>query len=238
MTKRKIVYIAIIISFLILLSTPYKQNSVVNKAVSINYSNIQDNKIEDFQKKYNNQDIQGIISIDNTSINEPVLKHTDNNYYLSHNIYNEKNKYGSIFFDYRTDLATSKKILIFGHNFENGDYSIVPFKELENYYNNDYYLNHEYINLTLKNEVRTYQIFSVYVETSDFDYMHMDYKSTDEWYNHLLKLKSKSLYNTNVNITNSDNIVILQTCSYNSQYKNYPKKYLLVIGKEIKKNSF
>ena len=78
-----------------------------------------------------------------------------------------------------------------------------------------------------------YKIFSVYVETNDFDYMQTNYENDTTWFNHLTKLKNKSLYTTNTDITPTDNILILQTCSTDKNYQKYQKKYLLVIAKEI-----
>ena len=38
------------------------------------------------------------------------------------------------------------------------------------------------------------------------------------------------------NLSKNDNILIMQTCSNNQEYKNYAKKYLLVISKRIDNN--
>ena len=189
--------------------------------------------INNLKEQYNNNDIIGIITIDNTSINEPIAQTTDNDYYLNHTLDKEYDKYGSIYMDYRIDLNNSKKILIFGHNSSIYDTDIVPFKELENYYNENYYQTHKYITLTLENEIRTYEIFSIYVETSDFTYMNLNFNTNEDWYRHIIKLKNKSLYNTSVDISQNDEILILQTCSNNQNYSNYDQKYLLVISKRI-----
>lgn len=195
---------------------------------------IQENTLNDLRNKYKNNDIIGIIKIVNTSINEPVVQTHDNDYYLTHTLKKEYDKYGSIYMDYRIDLNHSKKILIFGHNSEAYNKDKVPFKELENYYEEDYYKQHKYITLTLDNEIRHYEIFSVYVETSDFTYMNLYFKDEEDWYRHISKLKSKSLYNTNVEISSDDEILILQTCSNNKDYSSYDKKYLLIISRRVK----
>ena len=58
--------------------------------------------------------------------------------------------------------------------------------------------------------------------------------SEDDTYNeHLVKYKNKSLYDTGVSVSDNDEIIILQTCSNAKKYRNYNKKYLLVIGKKI-----
>lgn len=77
-----------------------------------------------------------------------------------------------------------------------------------------------------------YQIFSVYVETSKWDYMKLNF-TEKEWLEHLNKLKSLSWYETGVNVSKDDEILILQTCSHHKKYKNYNNKYLLIIVKNI-----
>ena len=133
--------------------------------------------------------------------------------------------------DYRIDLDNSKKILIYGHS---SKYQDTAFNKLEKYYDKDYYENNKYIKITTPKEVRTYKIFSVYIETNDWTYMNLKFNNDKDWYNHLLKLKNKSLYNTETDITKDDEILILQTCSNKEEYQKYKKKYLLVIAKREK----
>ena len=191
------------------------------------------NIINDTKEEYNNEDIVGKITIEGTSIDELVVQSNDNDYYLTHNLNKEYDKYGSIYMDYRINLNTSRKILIYGHNSSIYNKNVVPFQELENYYEESYYKNHKYITLALGEEIRNYEIFSVYIETSDFTYMNLNFKSNEDWYNHIRKLKNKSLYDTKVNLTEDDEILILQTCSNNKDYTNYEKKYLLIISRRV-----
>ena len=64
--------------------------------------------------------------------------------------------------------------------------------------------------------------------------MNLNFNNDEDWYNHLQKLKSKSLYETETNITKDDEILILQTCSNKEDYQKYKKKYLLIIAKKEK----
>lgn len=208
--------------------------SNANKVINIipTESKLSDTKIKDLQEYYNNPDIEGIISIDGLeNFNYPVVKANDNDYYLNHNYYREYDKYGSIYTDYRVDLDNSKKILIYGHSSIKRE---VPFNMLENYEKKDYYKEHKYITLETKTNTYKYEIFSVYVETSDFTYMNMNFNSTNDWYLHILGLQEKSMYNTDIELTSNDDILIMQTCSTNSKYKDYSKKYLLIVSRRVK----
>lgn len=200
----------------------------IDKVVKI--EEIKKNRIEELREKYSNDNIVGELIIDGTKIKEPIVKYTNNDYYLYRNAYNNKDKNGATFLDYRTNL-TSKKVLIFGHS---SIYEDIPFNELEKYYSKKFYDDHKYIKVIMENETNTYEIFSVYIETSDFSYMNLNI-SNDTYNKHLKKYKENSLYDTGVKVNNGDEIIILQTCSNSSKYKKYKKKYLLVIGRKVSK---
>ena len=203
--------------------TPFVKTSVY--AEEINEINI----IDKLQNDYNNKDIVALLNVSNI-IEEPVVQSEDNSYYLNHNINKEEDIYGTTYMDYRIDIDKGKKVLIFGHS---SSYTEVLFNKLENYYDKNFYEKNKYIKLTTRNDERTYKIFSVYIETSDWRYMNLKFNTEDDWYNHLKNLKNKSMYDTKTEITKDDEIIILQTCSNKEEYQKYKKKYLLVIAKKI-----
>lgn len=206
------------------LNVDIEPNNNVNNP--INYEDV----INNLRKEYNNEDIKGILEIDNTDYIVPVLQGSDNDYYLNHDAYGNRSGMGSIYLDYRVNIDTSKKLLIYGHNSSNID---MPFKILEEFYDKDYYDNHKYVLLTTSTTKKRYEIFSVYVETSDFSYMDVNFASDKDYLEHLTKLKEKSMYNTGVEVTSDDEILILQTCSTHKDYRNYQKKYLLIILRRV-----
>ena len=104
---------------------------------------------------------------------------------------------------------------------------------MENYYDEEFYEKHKYIEIVTNKKVKKYEIFSVYVETSNWDYMNIDFENEIDWYNHLKELKEKSWYDTGVDVSENDEVLILQTCSHHKDYKNYDKKYLLIIARGI-----
>lgn len=243
--KKKYIYlINIIVLLLVILSSIgisiYKYNTnISNKQVNSKKIEIkeQEEKI-DYQEElnkikteYNNNDIVGLISIEDTNFKEIVMQSTDNDYYLEHTVYHEENWRGQTFLDYRNDINNSNKLIIYGHN---SNYYNLPFKIFENYYDESYYKEHKYIYLQTNEDVYKYEIFSVYVEVSDWDYYNkMNFNSKDEYFNHILKLKNKSMYNTQVDISENDKILIIQTCSSKKEYSNYENKFLLIISKKI-----
>lgn len=243
MIKRKVNILTalIFISILMLIIDSFYElnnNDKVVKTVNdiINIENTEElitiNKVKELQNYYNNKDIIGTITIDSLdNFNYPIVQAKDNDYYLKHNYYKAYDSYGAIYADYRINLDTSKKILIYGHSSKKKD---VPFNILENYYNEDYYNNNKYITLETSDNIYRYEIFSVYVETKDFTYMNINFDSKEEWFTHIQNLKNKSLYKTNIELNINDDILILQTCSKNSNYQKYSKKYLLIVSRRVK----
>lgn len=195
-----------------------------------NLENINNDVVNSYIEKYNNEDVVGEIKIINTNFKKAIMQSDDNDYYLDHLEDKTSSYMGSIYLDFRIDIDNDDKLLIFGHN---SGTIIMPFKILENYYSESYYKAHKYIQITTKNKIRLYEIYSVFVEVSDFDYMKTSFNSKNDWYTHIKKFKDNSFYETGVDINENDNILILQTCSTHSDYKMYEKKYLLVVAKEI-----
>lgn len=201
-----------------------KQNNNVNNP--INYEEI----INELREKYNNDDVVGILEISNTDYMVPIMQGEDNEYYLNHTPDGKSNYMGSIYLDYRVNIDSSKKLLIYGHNSSRVD---MPFKILEEFYDKDYYDNHKYVEITTSTTKKKYEIFSVHVETSDFTYMNINFSSDEEYLKHIEKLKSRSMYDTGVELSSDDEILVLQTCSEHPDYRNYDKKYLLIILRRV-----
>lgn len=186
-------------------------------------------KEEPFIKDEKIPDMVGTIKIDGTKIDEVVVQGKDNEYYLNHNEKKKKDIKGATFLDYRVNLDSKKK-LIYSHNSSTLD---VPFQDLEKYYKKSFFEEHRYIKFRSEKGTKTYEVFSVFIETKDWSYMQVSFNTDEAWLEHLTYLKNKSFYDTGVEVKKEDNIIILQTCSHHKDYKKYKNKYLLVIGKEI-----
>ena len=91
-----------------------------------------------------------------------------------------------------------------------------------------YYKKHKKIYLHTENGAKVYKIFSSYIEKEDFDYVNLNNYNGLSYLKHINKLKNKSVYNTNINLKENSNIIILQTCNVESGYSD--NKNTLVIG--------
>lgn len=186
-------------------------------------------EITSLKEEYNNEDIVGTIEILDTNYKVPIVQGKDNDYYLTHLPNKEYSIMGSIFLDYRVNIDLSKKILIYGHNSSKFE---MPFDILENYYDKEFLETHKYVEIKTKNKIRKYEIFSVFVEPTDYSYMKVKFEG-NEYLEHLKNLKDKSFFDIDVELNSNTNILILQTCSTHKDYLKYKKKYLIIALKEI-----
>ena len=231
----KLLPVILLIFILVFLVMPNKGKYVFTGSkiiadVESKETEVKDRTVKDYRIEYDNNDIVGLLSIDNTDYQTLVTQSSDNNYYLRRDVNKKYSRGGTPFLDYRVNIDRSKKILIYGHN---SKYVDMPFKILENYYDKDYYNKHKYITLkTVKDEYK-YEIFSVYVEPEDWSYLQVEFKNDEEYLSHLKMLKNNSMYDTKVEVSSSDKILILQTCSTKKEYKKYKKKFLLIIARKV-----
>ena len=187
--------------------------------------------IKELPDEYNSNDVAGFINFPSSAITIPLMQGSDNDYYLNHTPDGKENYVGSIFLDYRLDIEESKKLLVYGHSSKKGEF---PFNFLQNYYlDKDYFLENKNIEIVTNSNKKSYEIFSVYVDTSDFSYMETDYVNDDEYLSHIEDLKNKSIYDTGIKLSSLDEILILQTCSTHDDYKDYENKYLLIIARRV-----
>ena len=84
------------------------------------------------EARQQNRDVIGWISIPGTSIDYPVVRTDDNEFYLNHNVLKEESKHGAIFMDFRNaDRGQQKHIILYGHDMKNGTmfHGLLNFKQ-------------------------------------------------------------------------------------------------------------
>ena len=173
----------------------------------------------DFNKlKEQNNETIAWLKINNTNVEYPVVKGTNNSFYLNHSFDKSKNSAGWIFADYKNKFDnTDKNIVIYGHNMRDGS----MFGSMKNILNTDWYENEENANITLftENEKCIYKVFSVYkIESEDY-YIKTEFSNENEFEKFIQTLKKRSIKNFNINISKEDNILTLSTCANNNKYR-------------------
>ena len=173
----------------------------------------------DFKKlKEQNNETVAWIKVNNTNVEYPVLRATNNSFYLNHSFDKSKNSAGWIFADYRNKFdGTDKNIIIYGHNMRDDS----MFGSLKNILNSDWYDNEENTNITLftENEKCIYKVFSVYkIENEDY-YIKTEFSNDNEFEKFIETLKKRSIKNFNIDISKEDSILTLSTCANNNKYR-------------------
>lgn len=224
----KIIILVVIVFVLFLIATTLFKSDDIKDFIEREEPTVK--TVYDIQKEYPNTDIVGILQVPNTTINEPVVQTSDNDYYLNHDIYKKKNVIGSVFLDYRVDIDDSRKILIYGHNSKTLN---PPFHQLEKYYDEEFALANREIKLITNEGEHTYEVFSFYVEPVDYTYMNIKFATDEAWLEHITGLKEKSWYDYGTDVGVDDHILLLQSCSYHPKYKKYEHKYIILAAKKI-----
>ena len=200
---------------------------VMNRKIASNYNS---NTNNNYVVPRDSINIAGVL-------NRSLVKDNGSAFYLDHNINGVYDGIGVPFIDFRNDFNT-RKTIIYGHSSMTGNGT---FQGLQNYHNNyGFYSSHPYITINYNGRTYNYLIFSVYVSVANSEedeglaYFHRMNYSDSEWTYELNKYKSRSEYNTGVNVGASDKIVILQTCSMDPRYyEKYYRYNLLIMGKLV-----
>ena len=175
-----------------------------------------------------NSDTVAFIHVNNTLINYPVVKTSDNSYYLNHSFDKKQNKAGWPFMDYRNSIdKLSDNTIIYGHRRLDG----TMFGTLKNVLLSSWQSNKDnyVIFLSTLKENYLFQIFSIYVIEKENYYIvtHFNENSEKQKWIDTMKQRNMALINTEVNI--NDKFLTLSTCYNNSS------KRLVVQAKLIKK---
>lgn len=158
-----------------------------------------------------NNDIVAWIDIPGTSVDYPVVRTSDYDYYLSHDIHKKYSKYGAIFIDkrIRNSLFESKNLILYGHNM--GRYTDIMFSSFMKYKEQTYFKEHKYVYFYTRKKVTRYEIVSVREVSASSNAYKVDF-SNKEFKNWLNNTVDKSV--TSYNINKVEQVLTLSTCTY------------------------
>lgn len=173
-----------------------------------------------YYKKYNqifdelasiNNETVGWLTVNNTKVNYPVVQHTDNDYYLKRDFNKQTNSFGWIFMDYRNNIYNlSNNTIIWGHNSRTG----LMLGTLRYVTNPSWYKNPDNQIITFNTKVKNmkWKIFSIYKIPVTNDYLYANFGDLNEFQSFLDMIRSRSMYDFNVNVTKDDHILTISTC--------------------------
>lgn len=176
-----------------------------------------------------NKDTVGWLTVNNTRIDYPVVQAKDNDYYLRRDYYQNKNRHGWIFMDYRNNPdELNENTIIYGHNLANQ----TMFGTLRYALNSYWYKKsaNQIITFNTPNENMKFQIFSIYTIPTTNDYLDITFPTTDAYQSYIDLVKGRSIYDFNIEVTTADKILTLSTCA------NGNDKRLVIHAKLIKES--
>ena len=193
-------------------------------------------QLQQAEKQFSKEAVVGWLTIYDADIDVPIVTNKKNKELTLYDIgsldygwvINDNNKY-------------TNKIGITGHNIMNlssipirNDKSLTKFENLMSYVYEDFAREHEYLQYTVDGKTHYYKIFSVFFSNAD------RYFGTKELTNNQMKhvindYKKASIYDYDVDLDKTDNIICLATCSRFFGAQTYEKTFV-VVGRELRNN--
>ena len=158
-----------------------------------------------------NSDVVAWLIVDSTNINYPIVKTSDNDFYLNHNFNKINDSNGWTFMDYRNSgNMDDENTIFYGHNLMNK----TSFGSISSIFTDKWFKksNHSIVVVTANGRF-TYKIFSVYYSEPDSSYLQTNYNDSEQYLEFLNMLKSKSKYNFKEELNVNDKIITLSTCT-------------------------
>ena len=168
--------------------------------------------------KQKNSDTIAWLKVNGTSIEYPIVKTTNNDFYMTHSFDKSYNSAGWVFMDYKDKFdGTDNNMVIYGHNRRDGS----MFGTLKNILTEEWQNNTDnfIIPLITENEKSEYRVFSVYrIEKEDY-YITTNFGTDNEFQKFIDKIKSRSVKDFEIDVTTNDNVLTLSTCADNNKYR-------------------
>lgn len=186
-----------------------KQETKEEKQQTTNIYNKNFSKVISELKNINEETV-GWLTVNNTNIDYPVVKHNNNDFYLNHDFEKKYNIYGWVFMDYRNSTQNlNQNTIIYGHDSAN-----VTFGTLHKVLNKNWYTNkkNQIITFNTENEEAKWQIFSIYKIKETNDYLTTEFEDINEYNNFIKLLVNRSIYNFKTPVFANDKILTLSTC--------------------------
>ena len=160
-----------------------------------------------------NPDICAWIYIPGTDVDYPVLKGTDNSFYLSHDAYGQYSPDGSIFVDAGCgDDFDDFDTIIYGHNMSTG----TMFKTLHNYEDDEFWNENRNVYIYLPDRVIRYEVFAAYRTNDRHILTYNDFSDKAVRDNYIQNIKDKNfdegIVKNDQNIDIDSTLLTLSTC--------------------------
>ena len=176
------------------------------------YQNISYLSVDFTELRKKNNETVAWIKVNNTNVNYSVVQHNDNEYYLKHDFNKRSNYVGWIYGDYRDDFKYfGTNTIIYGHNFTNRTmFGSLIWCQKESWYKQE---ENQFIKISTPYSNTIWKIFSIYTIKPEVFYLKTYFKDDNEHLTFLDTIKDRSIHNFNEDLTTSDKILTLSTCT-------------------------
>ncbi len=161
--------------------------------------------------KTKNSDTVAFIKVSGTNINYPVVKTTNNTYYLTHTYNKENNPAGWVFMDYRNDINNlDDNTIIYAHSM----YDKTMFGSLKKILTNNWYQDTDnyVINISTEKSNTLWQVFSVYSIPTETYYLTSNFGSVSSHEKFIKEIQNRSVFDFKTTVDTNDKILTLSTC--------------------------
>jgi sortase B len=157
-----------------------------------------------------NADFVGMLLINGLGMELPFVQTTNNEKYLTTNFEGGSSSYGTVFLScYNDRLLTDKNNVLFGHHMTNGEI----FAPLLKYKDINTVAAAPVIEMDSLSGRSKWLVFAAY--TCEPDYGYINTKLEGAQFSELLdEINSRSIFHTNVEVSEDDQILTLSTCTY------------------------
>ena len=164
----------------------------------------------DFAKlRLKNREIRAWIRIPGCDLDTPVVRGTDDRYYLTHNAFGEERIYGCIFAPCDTPEDFSERhIILFGHNMRDG----TMFGGLKKYREASFGQKYPYLYLYLPGKIWRFRLVSVEETDAKSDVYRIGGWKERDWEVWLQERKENSLVSWSIDEKKLYKILTLSTC--------------------------
>ncbi len=186
------------------------------------------NEIDFTALRKKNSDVAAWLYSDGTEIDYPVVKGSNNSYYLNHLYDKTSNRSGSLFIDSHCNRnMKSRNTVIYGHHMGEG----TMFASLLQYKTQSFYDAHPTMQLFTPSGDYDIEIFAALTTSDDYDSVaRLKFSGNGDFMSYVNSCIKKSDITTSVEVDAEDSIVTFVTCSY-----DYDNTRYLVMGRLVER---
>lgn len=200
-----------------------ESNEIINEvkntiSIDDNIDNVEKYNVNFEKLKQTNSDTIAWIKVNGTNIEYPIVKTTNNDFYMTHTFDKKNNSAGWVFMDYENKFdGTDNNLVIYAHNRRDGS----MFGTLKNILTEEWQSNIDNFKISFitETEKSEYQVFSVYTIESEDYYITTNFETDNKFEKFIDTIKSRSIKDFDVNISTEDHILTLSTCANNNKYR-------------------